>query len=115
MAMVWHFLCSHCDCWSTSVNCPGCIRNIAPLLHAPLVHPTCRRLKQKQMIEAAMTKHGLKSASKAKRMRMLEAAEEEAEALADLRSRMLAGSSEHKVDPAQLEGACANTACACTH
>ncbi len=53
-----------------------------------------------------MTKHGLKSASKAKRARMLEAAEEEAEALAELRSRMLSGANEHKVDPAQLEGVC---------
>jgi len=62
-----------------------------------------RRLKHKRLIDSVMTKHGLKSASKAKRQRMLEAAQEEAEAMEELRSRMLTGVNEHKVDPAQLE------------
>ena len=43
-----------------------------------------RRLKQKALVEAAMSKHGLQGASKAKRRRILEAAEAEAEEVAQL-------------------------------
>eukprot|EP00983_Pelagomonas_calceolata_P032430 1017264-Pelagomonas_calceolata.AAC.1 len=75
-----------------------------PCTTHPYVHLR-RRLKHKRLIDSVMTKHGLKSASKAKRQRMLEAAQEEAEAMEELRSRMLTGVNEHKVDPAQLEGA----------
>jgi uncharacterized ion transporter superfamily protein YfcC len=59
-----------------------------------------------------MMKHGMKSASKAKRARLLQAAEEEAEAADVLHSRMWSGANESKVDPTSLEGACL---CACVN
>eukprot|EP00199_Chlamydomonas_sp_CCMP681_P001181 CAMPEP_0119112818 /NCGR_PEP_ID=MMETSP1180-20130426/41795_1 /TAXON_ID=3052 ORGANISM="Chlamydomonas cf sp, Strain CCMP681" /NCGR_SAMPLE_ID=MMETSP1180 /ASSEMBLY_ACC=CAM_ASM_000741 /LENGTH=766 /DNA_ID=CAMNT_0007100531 /DNA_START=21 /DNA_END=2321 /DNA_ORIENTATION=+ len=61
-----------------------------------------RKLKQKRLIEAAMAKHGLKSMSKHKKMRLLEAAEEEAEeqlARQENRSQI----NETKMDPSSLE------------
>ncbi len=53
-------------------------------------------------MEQALAKHGLKSATKAKRQRLLEAAEEEAEEQLALRER-LGTINESKVDPRDLE------------
>eukprot|EP00955_Chlamydomonas_euryale_P073272 361687-Chlamydomonas_euryale.AAC.3 len=44
-----------------------------------------KRLRQKQLVETAMAKHGLKRLTKAKQRRILEAAEEEAAELAEMR------------------------------
>jgi hypothetical protein len=63
-----------------------------------------RRLQRKRLIESALAKHGLKAGggggaglSKAKRARLLEAAEEEAEEAQALRDAMGPGLHERKV------------------
>ena len=63
----------------------------------------CRRLKQKALIETAMSKHGLQGASKAKRRRILEAAEAEAQEVADLQATR-ARANETRVNPDDLKG-----------
>ncbi|GAX82660.1 hypothetical protein CEUSTIGMA_g10086.t1 [Chlamydomonas eustigma] len=62
-----------------------------------------RRLKQKALIESALSKHGLQGASKAKRKRMLEAAEAEATELAELQA-LRAQANELRVNPDDLKG-----------
>lgn len=62
-----------------------------------------KRLKQKALIESAMSKHGMATASKAKRKRMLEAAEKEADEVAELQS-MRATANEARVNPDDLKG-----------
>ncbi|KXZ52362.1 hypothetical protein GPECTOR_10g996 [Gonium pectorale] len=63
-----------------------------------------KRLKQKALVEAALSKHGLSSASsKAKKARMLEAAEEEAAEALALRER-LSAIGESKVAATDLVG-----------
>ncbi len=63
-----------------------------------------RKLKQKALVEAALVKHGLSSgASKAKKTRLLEAAEEDAAEALALRTR-LAAIGESKVHAQDLVG-----------
>jgi len=60
-----------------------------------------RQLRHKRLVDSAMLKHGLKSASKRERAR--EVAEEEAEEMLQLQER-LSTLHEHRVDPSDLLG-----------
>lgn len=71
-------------------------------LPTPLV--STRELKHKQMVSAAMARHGLKSVSSAKARRLAEAAEEEAAETLELEAAR-ANAHEASVDPGQLAGA----------
>lgn len=62
-----------------------------------------KKLKQKALIESSMSKHGMATASKAKRKRLLEAAEKEADEVAELQS-MRAMANETRLNPDDLEG-----------
>lgn len=60
-----------------------------------------RQLKHRRLVEQAMQKHGLKSASKREKARL--AAEEEADEMMELKER-LGVMSEHRVNPDDLRG-----------
>ncbi|KAG1675672.1 hypothetical protein FOA52_002381 [Chlamydomonas sp. UWO 241] len=62
-----------------------------------------KRLKQKQLVEASMSKHGLKTLTNAKRRRLLAGAEEEAEELTQLREKR-AKMNETRILPDDLKG-----------